>query len=140
MLLIFVIFLMKIWLFQLFFISLQQQKIKTMIFNIISTDLMSAIGAELWWTIAVIIAVIGLCIIGYFYKPADDGPLIIMEIFLMGLIAVFWPIIIAMAIIVGGLALPVLLGMYIKKFKSAYDQVKKEELEAMSDAERILKK
>ena len=139
MLLIFVIFLMKIWLFQLFFISLQQQKIKTMIFNIISTDLMSAIGAELWWTIAVIIAVIGLCIIGYFYK-SDDGPLIILEIFLMGVAAAFWPIVIAMAIIVGVLALPVLLGMYIKKFKSAYDQVKKEELEAMNDAERILKK
>ena len=139
MLLIFVIFLMKIWLFQLFFISLQQQKIKTMIFNIISTDLMSAIGAELWWTIAVIIAVISLCIIGYFYKP-EDGPIIIAEIFLMGLAAAFWPIVIAIAIIVGGLALPVLLGMYIKKFKSAYDQVKKEELEAMSDAERILKK
>lgn len=111
-----------------------------MVLNIIcDANLMNWITPEIWWGTAIIVGIIGLCILGYFYKPSD-GPLIVLEVLLLAICAAFWPIIIIIALVIGVIALPILLGMHIKKIKSAHDQVKKERFKQMSDAEKIMEK
>jgi hypothetical protein len=98
------------------------------------------ISPTMWIVTAIIIGVIGLIICGYYYDGSDDGPLIVLEVFTVGLMASFWPIATIIIIAVGILSLPVLLGKYIKKLKSERDKAKEEKLKHMADAERILKK
>ena len=102
--------------------------------------MISSISAEVWWTVAIIVGIIGLCILGYFYKPKEDGPLIIMEVVIVGICAAFWPIILLIAVVIGISMLLVLLGMYIKKLKCIQEQIRREKLENMNNAEKILKK
>lgn len=111
-----------------------------MILNIISVNLMSSITPEVWWTVAAILTVIGSCVVGYFYKPSEDGPLIMLEVLIICFCTAFWPIVLIATATIGVIALPILFGMYIKKLKIKRDEEKKEKLEMMSDAERILKK
>jgi RsiW-degrading membrane proteinase PrsW (M82 family) len=112
-----------------------------MVLNIISSaNLGDWITSEVWWTVAIIIGVIGLCVIGYFYKPKEDGPMVVIEAMMLGLCAAFWPIVLIAVVVIGAIALPVLLGMCVKRLKSAYEKEKKERLKMMSDAEKIMRK
>jgi hypothetical protein len=112
-----------------------------MVLNVIcNANLVDWITPEIWWSVAIILGIIGLCVVGYFYEPSEDGPIVMLEALGVGICVAFWPIALFAAAVVGIAAAPILLGMYAKRLKSAYDQIKKEELEAMNDAERILKK
>ena len=103
-------------------------------------NVISSITPELWWTVAVILTIIGLCVAGYFYKPSEEGPIIAMEVFIICFCTAFWPILLMAAAAIGVIALPILFGMYAKKLKIKRDKEKKEKLKMMSGAERILKK
>ena len=99
------------------------------------------ISPTMWIVTAIIIGVIGLIILGYYYDDSsDDAFIAVMKVFMIGLMASFWPIATIIILGIGMLILPVLLGKYIKKLKSERDKAKEEELKHMADAERILKK
>ena len=110
-----------------------------MVLNVIcNANLVNWITLEIWWSVAIILGIIGLCVVGYFYKPSDDGPLIMLEVFGVGICVASWPIMLFVAVVAGISAIPILLGMYAKRLKSSYDEAKKERFRHMSDAEKIM--
>ena len=89
-----------------------------------------------WLTVAVILIIIGLIIIGYFYDD-DDGPLILLEGVCVVGVCLFWPIILALAILIGVLALPILLGIRFKKMKEKRKEKKKEKQEFLNKIDKL---
>lgn len=112
-----------------------------MVLNVIcDANLMNWITPEIWWGVAIILGIIGLCVVGYFYNPSDEGPLIILAALCVVICAAFWPLMFFLAVVAGIAATPILLGMYAKRLKSSYDEAKKKRFKQMSDAEKIMEK
>lgn len=88
-----------------------------------------------WTTVAIILMIIGLIVIGYFYD--DDGPLVVLEGLCVVGACLFWPIILAGAILIGVLALPILLGMRFKKVKEKRKEKKKEKQEFLNKIDKF---
>jgi hypothetical protein len=92
-----------------------------------------------WLTISIVIAIIGLIILGYFYDFDDDGPLIILEGFIVVTVSIFWGFILVFAVGVAVVALPIYIGFYVRKLKRRRDEKKKEKLEFMDNIEKMKK-
>ena len=89
-----------------------------------------------WTTVAIILMIIGLIIIGYFYDD-DDGPLVSLEGLCVVGACLFWPIILAGAILIGVLTLPILLGIRFKKVKEKRKEKKKEKQEFLNKIDKF---
>lgn len=89
-----------------------------------------------WLIVTIILMIIGLIIIGYFYDD-DDGPLVILEGLGVVGACLFWPIILAGAILIGVLALPILLGIRFKKMKEKRKEKKKEKQEFLNKIDKF---
>lgn len=102
--------------------------------------LANAIGLQFmdstWLTVAVILTIIGLIVIGYFYDD-DDGPLVVLEGLCVVGACLFWPIVLAGAIFIGALALPILLGIRFKKVKEKRKKKKKEKQDFLNKIEKF---
>ena len=85
-----------------------------------------------WLTVAIILMIIGLIVIGYFYD--DDGPLVVLEGLCVVCACLFWPIILAGAILIGFLALPILL---VKRFKKVKEKRKEKKKKFMNQIDKI---
>jgi hypothetical protein len=59
---------------------------------------------------------------------------------LLGVVALFWPIFILLAIGLAVFVSPALLGIYARKLKKKQDEERKRRYEALSGSEKILKK
>lgn len=93
-----------------------------------------------WLAGTIFIFLLGSFLIGYFYKTDEHGPLIMAYMTLLGLVALFWPIFILLAIGLAVFVSPALLGIYARKLKKKQDEERKRRYEALSDSEKILKK
>ena len=89
-----------------------------------------------WTTVAIILMIIGLIVIGYFYDE-DAGPLVALEGLCVVGACLFWPIILAGAILIGVLALPILLGIRFKKVKEKRKEKKKEKQEFLNKIDKF---
>ena len=93
-----------------------------------------------WLAGTIFIFLLGSFLIGYFCKIDEYGPLIMAYMTLLGLVALFWPIFILLAIGLAVLGSPALLGIYTRKLKKKQDEKRKRQYEALSGSEKILKK
>ena len=93
-----------------------------------------------WLAGTIFIFLLGSFLIGYFYKTDEHGPLIMAYMTLLGLVALFWPIFILLAIGLAVFVSPALLGIYVRKLKKKQDEERKRQYEALSGSEKILKK
>lgn len=93
-----------------------------------------------WLAGTIFIFLLGSFLIGYFCKTDEHGPLIMAYMTLLGLVALFWPIFILLAIGLAVFVSPALLGMYARKLKKKQDEIRKKQYEALSGSEKILKK
>ena len=91
-----------------------------------------------WLIISIVIAIIGLIILGYFYDE-DTGPLIILEGCIVVTVSIFWGFILVFAVGVAVVAIPIYIGFYVRKLKRKRDEKKKEKLEFMNDIEKMKK-
>lgn len=93
-----------------------------------------------WLTVSLIIAFIGLAVVGYLKRETlSDGLVAPMS---MGVIAcaIFWPIVLAIVAFIGAVSLPIFLGKYIGKGVNYILERHKKKEESLSDIEKIMKK
>lgn len=91
-----------------------------------------------WLTVAIILMVIGLIIVGYFYD-SDDGPLVALEGVVVIGMCLFWPVVF---LFIGGcciIAVPILLGYWVKKSKEKRKKKREEEFAKLNKADAIKK-
>ena len=89
-----------------------------------------------WLTVAIILMVIGLIIIGYFYD-ADDGPLVLLEAVCVFGMCVFWPVVLSLVIFCCVLALPILLGKWVRDGVKKRKKKKEEKLEFLNKVDKF---
>ena len=89
-----------------------------------------------WLTISIVIAIIGLIILGYFYDE-DTGPLIILEGCIVVTVSIFWGFILVFAVGVAVVAVPIYIGFYVRKLKRRRDEKKKEKQELLNKIDKF---
>ena len=94
-----------------------------------------------WWVIAAILCVILLITIGIAYsdslsKDFDD---VIMSSFISIVASMFWPFILAIAVCVGVVSLPILIGKYLGRWAEIKEKKEKEKEKFMNQIDKMKK-
>lgn len=95
------------------------------------------ISPEVWWIVAIILAVISLIVVGYNSDELDEAS--IPCGFVLLLASAVWPISILIGLAIGVIAIPVWLGKRAKKYKKTAEKKKKDKFKFMNEIDKMKK-
>ena len=92
-----------------------------------------------WIIVAVIFGVIGLFLLGYFTRDGFEGEDSFIAILIV-LSSIFWPLVLSIAVIIGIVSIPILIGKHSRKINEFFKKRKQKKQKELNRIEEEFKK